>query len=278
MHGNIMRARSIPEERGVTAPTLARRRRTSPGRIRVQAARASTLGVRTLRLRLRRELEEPRRARGSPIAPVASRARPSRGGALRVEHGPSPTGPNRAEAKALADNADLIVQVLSIRDTTGELGWSFRVSVRQLKQGRLIAELATSAEDPEYEREFVATDSGFARRALDPADVGEKLARETLSEIDQRARRGRRAPLRGDFCTLSHSFSGRSISLRVVPVELASFPRCRRGAQGSSCFRYLRDLSIAATSRKNCSSVGGSHASCRSGRSVGWRCHAPRLS
>lgn len=119
MHGNIMRARSIPEERGVTAPTLARRRRTSPGRIRVQAARASTLGARTLRLRLRRELEEPRRARGSPIAPVASRARPSRGGALRVEHGPSPTGPNRAEAKALADNADLIVQVLSIRDTTG---------------------------------------------------------------------------------------------------------------------------------------------------------------
>ena len=65
MHGNIMRAQSIPEERGVTAPTLARRRRSSPGRIRDQAARASTLSVRTLRLRLRRELEEPRRARGS---------------------------------------------------------------------------------------------------------------------------------------------------------------------------------------------------------------------
>lgn len=90
------------------------------------------------------------------------------------------------ETEALVGKADLLVEILSRPSPEEDSGFLFRVSVKEIKSGRVLVTFSSGGlPDPESSRRFVATDRGFepiARRATgeEPAKA---VARETMAAL-----------------------------------------------------------------------------------------------
>lgn len=83
------------------------------------------------------------------------------------------------ETSALAAHADLLMEVLLTPDETAPVGFSFRVTVKRVADGAVLANLVTSAIPP-VEGGYVATNRGFKKL---PAAVGiDQAARQLAIE------------------------------------------------------------------------------------------------
>lgn len=94
------------------------------------------------------------------------------------------------ELKALQDKADLFVEVLQTPDAGAPLGVMFRIDVKSVSTGGLLASVATDGKPAAAgPGRFVAGKDGFVReapRAPDTADVGRVLASATMSALTGR--------------------------------------------------------------------------------------------
>ncbi|MEQ8604999.1 MAG: hypothetical protein RIB45_16930 [Marivibrio sp.] len=93
------------------------------------------------------------------------------------------------ETDALINYADLIAEILMVRDPEADLGAAFRVQVKDVRTGELVITFLSRGEAPARtgaRREWVATGSGFqprADKAPTPEDVARRLAFETMQRL-----------------------------------------------------------------------------------------------
>ncbi len=103
----------------------------------------------------------------------------------------SPSEQPLVEARALAQAADWVIEVVPAPDAKGELGLAFRISVTDTRSGAILVRtvsLGRSA-DTDRPRPFVAGERGFVRGRAEPStmeSVGKQLALDTLSALGQR--------------------------------------------------------------------------------------------
>jgi hypothetical protein len=97
------------------------------------------------------------------------------------------------ETDALINYADLIAEILMVRDPEAVLGAAFRVAVKDVRTGELVLSFVSRGEAPEPEDkpvEWVATGQGFQPKAdtetPEPEDVAHRLAVETMDRLSQR--------------------------------------------------------------------------------------------
>lgn len=99
------------------------------------------------------------------------------------------------EAKALSEKANLILEVLQTEDSTAPMGLSFRIDVKDMQSGSILANIiSTGRPMPRARGGFVATNRGFQRPGPPPLTLetlGEQLAIETMAALaDHWGRRG----------------------------------------------------------------------------------------
>lgn len=90
------------------------------------------------------------------------------------------------EAKALTAKADLLLEVQQYADSAAPSGVGFRVSVRDVRQARIIASFTTTARPETGPAKWVAGRYGFEKAtpvAPSLRRVGEQLGAETLSAL-----------------------------------------------------------------------------------------------
>lgn len=88
------------------------------------------------------------------------------------------------EMAALAGKADLLMEVLQTPDSQAPTGFSFRITVKDVDSGALIASLVTRAEPQQPQsRNYVATSRGFQAEAADMDAVGRQLATEAMASL-----------------------------------------------------------------------------------------------
>lgn len=96
------------------------------------------------------------------------------------------------ETNALLDKSDLFVEVLQTLDPGAPFGLTFRVDVKNIHSGEILASVVSDGKAPPAPRgRFVATSNGFAREqapAQTPAAVGEVLATKVLGALAGRWR------------------------------------------------------------------------------------------
>lgn len=93
------------------------------------------------------------------------------------------------EMAALSKHADLLLEVLVTPDHRAFSGWGFRVQVKDLRDGTLVASLYTEAKPAAANAvAFRATDRGFERVSVEPkrVDVGRELAVQVMAEMTKR--------------------------------------------------------------------------------------------
>lgn len=92
-----------------------------------------------------------------------------------------------AEMRGLLGQADLLVEVLLVRDEYAPLDYGFRVAVKDLASSSAVAEFYTQAHPQiHYQRRFIAVDGGFEREPAPETtiqDIGYSLARQTMAEL-----------------------------------------------------------------------------------------------
>lgn len=100
------------------------------------------------------------------------------------ERGPRPNG-QAIETEALARYADLLLEVLATPDRSAPLGQTFRVTLREVKSGRLLSDFVTRADPPRAPGRYVATANGFerARPPVNGSDALRQLAREAAQSL-----------------------------------------------------------------------------------------------
>jgi hypothetical protein len=88
------------------------------------------------------------------------------------------------EASALAAHADLLMEVLMTPDAGAPVGFAFRVTVKNLADGAILANVATSAVPP-VESGYVATNRGFQKTvaAVGIDQAAHQLAIETMDGL-----------------------------------------------------------------------------------------------
>lgn len=98
--------------------------------------------------------------------------------------------PQAVEMDALANKAELLMEVLQTPDDQSPIGYSFRVEVKEVRTGRV---LATIFEDGSgvrnAPRRFVAGPAGFEReasQAIGPDDLGRTIARDVMAAMATR--------------------------------------------------------------------------------------------
>lgn len=95
------------------------------------------------------------------------------------------------EARALAQAADWVIEVVSAPDAKGELGLAFRIRVTDTRSGAILirtVSLGRSA-DADKPRPYVAGERGFVRDRAEPPTmegVGRQLALDTLAALARR--------------------------------------------------------------------------------------------
>ena len=94
------------------------------------------------------------------------------------------------ETKALLHKADLLMEVIMVKDDDAPLGWGFKMSLKNLKTGEEKSALYTLARplaSSSVHSEYRATDTGFEKITYQPKstieDVGASLAVDVMSEI-----------------------------------------------------------------------------------------------
>jgi hypothetical protein len=92
-----------------------------------------------------------------------------------------------AEAAAMVATTDLILEVLQTKDSAAPMGLSFRIDVKDLRSGSVLANLISTGRLMDRgPGRFVASASGF-QRAAPPAmtldSVGQQLALETMAAL-----------------------------------------------------------------------------------------------
>jgi hypothetical protein len=90
------------------------------------------------------------------------------------------------ETDALVGFADILIEVLQTSDDAAPLGTSFRISVKRIRDGRLISQFVSDGQVPMGRRPFVAGPNGYERAAPvppSPSMVARKLADETLGAL-----------------------------------------------------------------------------------------------
>ena len=93
------------------------------------------------------------------------------------------------EMAALSDHAELLLEVQMTRDAKTFSGWGFRVELKDLRDGMLLASIYTAAQPANVvSTSFRATDRGFERVTIDPtpADVGHELAIQVMADLAKR--------------------------------------------------------------------------------------------
>jgi hypothetical protein len=110
-----------------------------------------------------------------------------RGMAIRsTDHASKSTsapGQARGEMAGVAGMADLLMEVLATRDPRSPVGTAFKVTVKQISTGRVLANVVTLALPPEQTTtRYVATKHGFEPVAqfVTVDLVGRRLAIETM--------------------------------------------------------------------------------------------------
>lgn len=91
------------------------------------------------------------------------------------------------ELKALQDKADLLVEILQTPDGDAPLGVMFRIDVKSIATGEILASVASDGKPPKAgPGRFVAGAGGFVREApreSTPADIGQVLANATMTAL-----------------------------------------------------------------------------------------------
>lgn len=90
------------------------------------------------------------------------------------------------EAKALIGHAEILLEVLQTSDPDAPLGTAFKVSAKDIRSGRILAQFVTSAAPPQRKARWVIGDSGFVKETLPAANdrsVGHQLSNETLRAL-----------------------------------------------------------------------------------------------
>ena len=70
----------------------------------------------------------------------------------------------RVEIAALKGLADMVVEVLTTRDSGSPTGYLFRATVKDVNSGQLIADVTSTAAKDANAKEFVPTARGFEER------------------------------------------------------------------------------------------------------------------
>lgn len=110
---------------------------------------------------------------------------------MRLLHAESsvekPTVLQTVEVAALRGHADMYLEVLMTRDSRSPHGLGFKVSLRDINNGKqLLSFYSTAIRTNETVPEFEATERGFQRKiSLPPAleDIGQRLALETMRQF-----------------------------------------------------------------------------------------------
>lgn len=91
------------------------------------------------------------------------------------------------ELKALHDKADLLVEVLQTHDASAPFGVMFRVEVKRLTTGELLASLVSDGKAPKHAPgRFVAGGNGYVREAAPEqtiAEAGDVVANATMAAL-----------------------------------------------------------------------------------------------
>ena len=91
------------------------------------------------------------------------------------------------EAQALMEKANLILEVLQTEDPAAPMGLSFRIDVKDLRSGNVLANIiSTGRPMPRAHGGFVATNRGFRRPGPAPVTLetlGQQLAVETMAAL-----------------------------------------------------------------------------------------------
>lgn len=91
------------------------------------------------------------------------------------------------EMSALEGKADLLVEVLQTPDASAPSGYTFRVDVKDIRSGTLLANVVTQGVPmPTGPGRFVATDAGYQRERPAPPSVdqvGARVAAETMQAM-----------------------------------------------------------------------------------------------
>jgi len=91
-----------------------------------------------------------------------------------------------AESAALAGKADLLVEILQTPDASAPSGYAFRVDVKDVRSGALLANFVTRGDPPQGPRRFVAGGNGYERerpRAPSIGTVGAQVGQEMLTAL-----------------------------------------------------------------------------------------------
>jgi hypothetical protein len=94
------------------------------------------------------------------------------------------------ETSAILGKADIVLEVVQLADSRKASGVSFRVIARNVRSGKVVATLSTSARPPVGRMPFVAGSDGRLVRAVapepGPQQIGRQLAVETMSALSVR--------------------------------------------------------------------------------------------
>jgi hypothetical protein len=90
------------------------------------------------------------------------------------------------ETEAATGRADLLVEVLQTPAPGTPTGASFKVTVKNIRQARVLAAFTTSGRQPHVKQPLVAGPGGFVRASApgtSPSGVGRELANQTMAAL-----------------------------------------------------------------------------------------------
>ncbi len=113
-----------------------------------------------------------------------------RSAALRLTHLDRSPAADTLEMLALARHADLLLEVLITSDLAARRTWGYRVSVKDLRDGRLLAALHTETDPAASPIRHRGTPHGFRRdqEAMKYQDVGRELGLRIMEELASQLR------------------------------------------------------------------------------------------
>lgn len=97
---------------------------------------------------------------------------------------PSSLDAVRVETDALLRKGDLLLEILTSEDVSAPSGWIYRILVKEIGSGRLLASGITDARPPAKapDRVFRAGDRGFEKVSAPEPSIGE-VARELSKHV-----------------------------------------------------------------------------------------------